>query len=284
METISNQASVSYSYEGSTQTYTNNSNIVNSSMREEYNISVAKTSTVSCFRAGDTITYMVVVKNEGCNCLGRYRIVDVIENSEYLTYISGSARLFINGSMQTINPTDLDLLTFEFEGRLNRDSELILQYNVRVSPSIPADIENLVNRADVRAYPCDCNDDSENYVEGSSELTIPKCEFAELLITKSVSNDNFCCGEELDYFITLTNTGTIDATNIIVTDNLPQNFTLIDIESENNGVRYKYDASEYDLTDDNLLTLPNETGTAIYVPAVAPGVDNSTRIKIHGHM
>ena len=84
--------------------------------------------------------------------------------------------------------------------------------------------------------------------------------------------------------ITLTNTGNVDATNVVVTDSLPSNFTVMEIHSENNGVHYKYDASEYTLDDANFLTLPNETGTLIYVPAIAPGVDNTTRIRIHGHM
>ena len=30
--------------------------------------------------------------------------------------------------------------------------------------------------------------------------------------------------------------------------------------------------------------IKNETGTIIEVPALAPGVDNTTRIRIHGHM
>ena len=56
------------------------------------------------------------------------------------------------------------------------------------------------------------------------------------------------------------------------------------IHKENNGNHYDYDASEYTLDDANFLTLPNETGTIIEVPALAPGVDNTTRIRIHGQM
>lgn len=285
METISNQAHVSFSYEGSTETYTNDSNIVNSSMKDQYSISVEKTSTSSCFKAGDTITYMIHITNDGCCCLGRFEIVDTFENSNFLSYIEGSSRLFINGSMQTIIPTEINPLTFEIEGRVEKEEELILQYNMHVSSNISADIMSLENSVEVRAYPCGCDNNSNNRsIEGTATLSIPKCEFAEVLITKSVSNDNLCCGEELDYLITLTNTGTVDAINVVVTDSLPSNFTLTEVHSENNGVHYKYDSSEYDLDDSNFLTLPNATGTIINVPAIAPGVDNTTRIRLHGHM
>ncbi len=283
METISNQAHVSFSYEGSLETYTNDSNIVNSSMKDKYSFSVEKTSTTTCFRAGDTITYMVHVTNNGCGCLSGFVVVDTFENSEYVSYVEDSARVFINGSMQSITPTDVSPLTFEIDGRLERDEELILQYNVLVNANIPADIMDLVNNVTVTAYPCDCCNRNSG-VEENAELSIPKCEFAEVLITKAVSNDNVCCGDEIDYMITLTNIGTVDATNVIVTDQLPSTFTATEIHSENNGVHYKYDSSEYDINGANFLTLPNETGTAIYVPAIAPGVDNTTRIRIHGHM
>ena len=105
-----------------------------------------------------------------------------------------------------------------------------------------------------------------------------------MLITKAITNDSVCCGEEVDYLIILTNTGSVDATNVVVTDQLPMSFTTMSIRMENNGNRYVFAKSEYDINDTNFLTLPNATGTEILVPAIAPGVDNTTRIIIHGHM
>ena len=284
METISNQAHVSFSYGDSAETYTNNSNIVNSSMKDKYSISVEKTSTTTCFRAGETITYMIRIVNDGCGCLGRFVITDNLGGEDYASYVGGSARLFVNGSMREITPTSLDPLTFNVTDMVERDSELILQYNALVNEDISSEVGEITNEVHVEAYPCGCGCKERDCVEGYATLTIPKCEFAEVLITKAVSNDNVCCGEELDYMITLTNIGNIDATNVVVTDSLPSNFTLTEVHSENNGVRYKYDASEYDVDGANFLTLPNATGTAIYVPALGPGVDNTTRIRLHGHM
>ena len=283
METITNQAHVSFSYDGSSETFVNDSNIVTSNIKDKYSMTAEKTATSDCFRAGDTITYFVRVMNTGCGCLSDFRIEDDLGGEEYITYVTGSAKIFIGGTMSDITPSSTSPLVIETNGRLERDEELIVQYNVVVNSNIPTEVEEIVNHVEVRAYPCGCGCDRK-CVETSAELTLPKCEFAEVLITKAASSDSICCDDELDYMITLTNTGTVDAINVVVTDSLPTNFTVMEIHKENNGVHYKYDASEYDLDAANFLTLPNATGTIIEVPAIAPGVDNTTRIRIHGHM
>lgn len=285
MEQITNQAQVTFSYSGSDTTKTNRSNIVSHSMKDKYSIVVEKTSTNNCFRAGDTLTYFIKVTNTGCGCLSNIRIEDTIDNTDFVTFVENSAKLFMNGSMTDITPTSDSPLVFELNGKLERDEELVLQYVVMVSSNISIEVNEITNCVKVSADPCGCgcNRNSDS-VEAETELTLSKCEEAEVLITKAVSNDNICCGEELDYFITLTNTGTVDATNVVVTDTLPADFVVMEIHKENNGNHYKYDSSEYDIDDSNLLTLPNESGTIIEVPSLAPGVDNTTRIRIHGHM
>lgn len=286
MESITNQAHVSFSYEGSEVVKTNHSNVVTSSMKDKYGVSVEKTSTTDCFRAGESITYFVHITNTGCGCLGRFVVSDDLGGEGLITYIEGSARLFINGSMNEINPTNISPLEFTITERLERDAEMIIQYNALVNSDISSEVESITNSVTVTGYPCgcECNNTNSDCITDTASLTIEKCEFAEVLITKAISKDNLCCDDEIDYFITLTNTGTVDATNVIVTDSLPNTFKTTEIHMENNGNHYQFLASEYSIDDANFLTLPNETGTEILVPALAPGVDNTTRIRIHGHM
>lgn len=285
METITNQASVSFSYEGSPLTRTNNSNVVTHSVRDEYSVLVDKTSSSSSFRAGQTITYFIQVTNNGCGCLGTFEISDNLGNEGYTTYIEGSARLFINGELLEITPTGTSPLQFRITERLEQDENLYVLYNVVVNENISEEVTELTNDVTVRAYPCGCDcSRNSNCITGSDTLTIPRSEFAEVTITKYASNDSVCCGEELDYYITLTNTGTIDATEVVVTDSLPTSFTATEIHMDSNGEHYQFNASEYTIDGANFLTLPNATGRAILVPAIAPGIENTTLITIHGHM
>lgn len=285
METTTNQAFVSFSYEGSTETKTNASNIVTQSTRDKYSFTVEKTSLTDCFRAGENISYMITVTNTGCDCLNKFFVSDNLGGEDYLTFVEGSARLFINSSMQELTPTSLSPLEFEIPERLEKGDSFILQYNALVNEDISSDVLEITNEVTARAYPCNCGcDDNGSSLTETATATVPKCEFAEVLITKAISNDNVCCGEEVDYLITLTNTGTVDATNVVVTDQLPTSFTATEIHMENNGNHYMFAKSEYDISDANFLTLPNAIGTVILVPAIAPGVDNTTRIRIHGHM
>lgn len=291
-QTISNQAHVTFSYSGAREARTNDSNVVNHTMNDRYCFEVEKTANVDCFRAGVNITYFIHVTNCGCGCLSDFRICDNLGGEDYLTYVEDSARIFINGSMESITPSSTDPLEFYVDYDLVRDEEFILEYTAIVNEDISSEVEEITNTVTVYACPCSsCNSNSatptgtgSNCICESDSTTITKCGYAEVLITKTVSNDTICCDSELDYFITLTNTGNIDAENVVITDYLPDNFNTTEIHMENNGNHYQFASSEYTIDASNLLTLPNETGTAILVPALGPGTDNTTRIRIHGHM
>lgn len=285
MASISNQAQVSYSYDGSTRTRSKNSNIVNSTILEEFDFSVSKTSSRDCYRLGDTITYFVEVQNTGCGCLRNFQLTDNLGDNNSVTYVEGSARIIIGGDLRTITPTSVSPLVINVSDRISRDGGVVVVYNVEVNEELGADVNEITNTVDVLGYPCGCDTTEEVLpITRSATSTITRCEFAEILITKQANSDTYCCSDEIEYFITLTNTGTIDATNVVVTDSLPENFVATEIYMENNGVRYVFDPSEYTIDEANLLTLPNATGTAILVPAVAPGIDNTTRIRIQGHI
>jgi len=283
MASISNQAQVSFSYAGGT-TRTNNSNVVNSTLLDEYGISVEKTTSSECYRPGDTLTYFIQVINTGCSCLRNFRISDNLGDEGYLTYVEGSARLIVDGILNEIIPTSTSPLEFEIPDRLEREEGFVLLYNVVVDENLSEEVNEITNTVEVTGYPCGCDCNNNNGITETSSSTITKCEFAEVLITKQASSDTYCCDDEIDFFITLTNTGTVDATNVIVTDTLPDGFVTTDIFMENNSETYHFNPSEYTIDNTNLLTLPNATGRAILVPSIAPGVDNTTRVTIHGHM
>ncbi len=216
--------------------------------------------------------------------LGRFVISDNIDSDSNVTYIVGSARLYIGGSMHLVVPTNTSPLEFDISEQLSRDEEMFLQYTVTVNNDSVA--EQITNEVCVEAYPCGCRcgSDSGEYARKTASFTLNRCQFAEVLISKAHSRDNICCGDELDYFITLTNTGNIDATNVVVTDTMPNNFNATEVHMENNGIHYQFLASEYSIDANNMLTVPIAGGTKILVPSLKPGFDNTTRIRVHGHI
>lgn len=291
-KTISNQSDVTYSYAGARNTQNTRSNIVNSTMNDRYGFTVEKTASVDCFKSGESITFYIHVTKTGCGCLRNFRICDNLGGCDgYLTYVEGSAKLFINGSLTDITPTSTSPLEFEVSSQLERDEEFYILYNAVVSSDIPDEVDEITNEVCVKGYECGCgcNGDSDQQSESRCHtectcLTLPRCQMAELLISKEVSQSSFCSGDEVDYFITLTNIGNIDAQDVVVRDTMPDEFTATEVHMENNGVHYQFDPSEYDIDSNNRLTVPNATGTPILVPAKTPTNDNSTRLRIHGHM
>ncbi len=296
--TFTNQSTVSYDYEGATSTKTNTSNIVTSTMNDRVSFSVEKTSLATDFSAGDVLTYLIHVTNTGSDTLNHFTVSDNLGGSDLLSYVDGTARLFIDGTLKDITPTSTDPLEFVISETVVRDQEFILMFNAMVESDVDEDVTEIENSVTVRGCStcgCGCDNDNDSSTSDSESdenrrchtetatLTIPRRNSAELLITKSASRDNFSCGDEFDYFITLTNNGNLDASNVVVKDKMPDEFTLTEVHMENGGNHYMFNSSEYDVDDENNLTVPNATGTAILVPTSSLGRDNSTVIRIHGH-
>lgn len=282
---LTNQSQVAFSYAGSTETKTSLSNVVTTTMSDRISMTVQKTSTNDCFRPGETVTYFVHITNTGCECLGRFIICDSLGGDD-VSYVDGSSRLYFNGSMIVVNPANTNPLEFEITEQLTRNQEMFLQYSVTINRESTAN--EIVNEVCVTAYPCGCNcgenADSRRCIKECACFTITRCQYAEVLITKTTSRENICCGDELDYVITLTNTGNIDATDVVVTDIMPESFNATTIAMENNGDYYQFLPGEYSIDANNMLTVPVSGGRAILVPSLKPGYDNTTRIRIHGHI
>ena len=100
----------------------------------------------------------------------------------------------------------------------------------------------------------------------SVSVTIEREDFAQIDIIKSVDKATVSSGDTLTYTFTIENSGNIPATNVVITDSLPEGFAITSIVSESEGVTTVYDATDYTVSADNTLTLPIGTKT-ITVPA-----------------
>ena len=100
MQTFFNQATLSYN--GNTVT----SNIVQGELIEV--LSADKTVTADSYEPGDTVTYAISIVNSGTAPYNGLTVTDDLGGFDFngitlypLDYIDGSARLFVNGILQT---------------------------------------------------------------------------------------------------------------------------------------------------------------------------------------
>ena len=273
--TISNQANVSFSYSGATEPLTNSSNIVRATVNDEYGISVSLTSSSTHFRPNETITYFVKITNTGSQSLSNIIVNDELSAGN-LNYISGTAQMIYNDTITTIEATQSTPLVFTLPLTLPAGDSVIVTYNATVDSVFTTRITEIINTVTVTANA------GSGTVTDSDSLTLLIEDYADVTIEKTQSSEVLNNNDVLTYTLTLTNSGNLDAQSVVITDQLPAEFVVSSIVSENNNTTHAYQISEYDISSSNELTLPNSTGTPIVVPAQTETVSNVTTITITG--
>ncbi|MBQ8451343.1 MAG: DUF11 domain-containing protein [Clostridia bacterium] len=273
--TITNQASVTFGYEGSQSQVTNDSNIVTAVINDEFSFNLELTSSSTSYRPGETITYFAKITNIGSSGLSNIKISDDMAGG-VINYIPGSAQMIYNDNITALSATTLNPLEFTLPITLPSGDSVIVTYNTTVDEVITSRITEIINTVTVTAGA------GTGTVSQSESLTLTIEDYADVLIEKTQSSDNVNNNGTMIYTLTLTNRGNLDATNVVVTDQLPTKFSITSIVSENNGTTHTYSPDEYTISGTNLLTLPNETGTRIFVPAETDSTSNVTTINITG--
>ncbi|MCR5553624.1 MAG: DUF11 domain-containing protein [bacterium] len=273
--TISNQANVSFSYSGATEPLTNSSNIVRATVNDEYGISVTLTSSSTSFRPNETITYFVKITNTGSQSLSNIVVNDELSAGN-LNYISGTAQMIYNETITPMEATQTSPLEFTLPLTLPAGDSVIVTYNATVDSVFTTRITEIINTVTVTATA------GSGTVSDSDSLTLLIEDYADVAIEKTQSSEVLNNNDVLTYTLTLTNSGNLDAQNVVITDQLPAEFIVSSIVSENNGSSHAYLSSEYDISSSNQLTLPNATGTPIVVPAQTQTTSNITTIIITG--
>lgn len=275
MAQINNTAEASYGF-GRSGLGDTTSNVATTNLIQEHSIEIEKTSLNSSFRPGENITYLLTITNNGSEALTNVQISDNLGGGSYpLAYVDASARLIVDGEITLIVPTDTQPLEFTIAGPIASGDQVILIYIARVNPTLSMEINSITNTVTASADRC-----SE---PATTCYTISLAEFAELSINKEVSDDEINVGQQFSYILTLSNTGNIEANNVVITDVLPENFEITSITSQTGGVTTNYNSGDYDLDpSDNKLTLPNGSGTPIVVPAASGGTPGTTVITITG--
>lgn len=281
MATINNSANITYRYGGVTESAL--SNIATTTLAESVNLNAQKTSNNSTWRPSENITYNIRVSNDGTDPLFGLSVQDNLGGgtTRPLTYIAGSVRMLRNDVITEVTPTNTSPLTLVIPGTFEPGEVVIFTYIAKVRADVDAELTEITNEVTVAGHETSAAGEVVT-VTPSPTLTIPKAEYADVRITKSVDKDNVIDGDTLTYTFQLENSGNIEATNIVISDNLPANFTVNEISSTTNGTTVTYDAADYSLDDQNKLILPTSAVKTISVPASTTLGNGITIVEVSG--
>ena len=283
MDIITNQVSAKYSSNRSDTNKTVVSNTTNTIVLDEYSYTVTKQSLQQTFEPNENITYAIRVTNNGSKTLNTFVVSDNLGKASgtcLLNYMQYTGRLSINGDFISITPTSTDPLTFNIPYTLSPGQSFTLTYVVTVDSGLTSETTEITNTATVTAK--SATEPATSIPEVTDSATIRREISADLEITKSANKSTIYNTDTLEYILTIQNNGLADANNVVITDQLPKGFTLTSVRIENEDYVYDYQPTEYTVDGSNILTLPNDTGTAINIPAYSPDQDHTAVIRLYG--
>jgi hypothetical protein len=116
-------------------------------------------------------------------------------------------------------------------------------------------------------------------VEGFSSSTIVRESVSAISSTKSSSDTEILPRQPFSYYIRLANGTDTNATATETIDNLPDNFVLTSVELKiGSNPTQILNATDYEVSSGNVLTVPSLTGPIVTVPA-----GSVTIITINGY-
>ncbi len=263
---ITNRATVNYRYG------TNTAEAVSNTTSTTLNgaLSIQKTSLTDNYRIGQSVTYVISIRNGSGNTAEDIIVTDDLgtytqSGNEYspLTFI-GNAQLFINGVFSgTITP-DIEEHSIVFDiSEIPAYGNAQIIYSARVNGFANGGSNSVITNTASANFACDCPCDGP--VSDSNTITTEQ--FAELRLVKSSCPNPIICGETLTYVIDIYNYGNIPATEVVLTDAFVP--ALSDLSVSVDGAIIPESDFRY---VGGVLTLPNQSGgTQLSVPAATFG-------------
>ena len=257
---INNTASVEYSY-GRSGYDSATSNIATTSLIEDYAISATKQTLNESFRPGENITYAITVNNDGTEPLYSVSIADDLGGTGTpLIFVEGSGLAVYGGTTYPLVPTTLSPLSFTLPVVLPADESATFLFVARVSSSLPSTVTEITNTVVVTGREGSATG-TVITVSPNPTVTISLEDYALLSITKEVSETEIVPNQAFDYVINIENNGSLDATNVVVTDTLPVGFSINSIVATTGGVSTTFTPADYTVDPTtNTLTLPTGGG------------------------
>ena len=283
---LNNQASISYTYDGAAAPEVANSNTTITTLLDEYSLLGTKNALVTTFRPGQQVSYVVRLENSGRGDLYNLTVTDNLGDTGIptpLSYQTGSARLYINGTEVPITPTvGIDSIVCTYPGPFPAGSVALLVYTARVREDLGPNVNTITNTV----FACAKGGSPSGalvYVSPNPYAVLVRESYADVSIYKQADKQNVVSGDTLTYTFTLTNRGDKDATGVVLQDALPSGFTVSSVSVENGGVVTNYEPGQYSIDPEtNTITLPTSSGAPIVVPAATASGPSVVTIVVAG--
>ena len=179
-------------------------------------VSIAKSASDTSLVPGNSVTYTLQVLNAGPGAASNVTVSDVLPATAYYTYVAGSAKL--NGVTIAPDPVSGSTLTKNI-GSLAAGAVATVTYTMAVASSgVPNGVTTRSNTATVSDAGTSGSRSSNTVTATIS--TNPNLSLAK---TSAPASGPIAAGSSIVYTLTLTNTGSGTASNVLVEDAIPSN-------------------------------------------------------------
>ncbi len=269
---------INYNFSGEENFKVSNINDCTVTLKNENELQVAKSVQNETFNVGDTISFIVTIKNTGVGYFSGLRVLDNFGGVDYIEYVSGSGAIYKNGSIEKPETISCVPLVFSLTPLLPNES-VILTYLCKVRNNIPLSVQNINSSVEVTGYT------NNSTITNVASVIINRAKTAELKIVKSASATSVVSGEIFSYYLTIENEGLVDAEISKINDGLESGFKVLSVRiksGDNKAVELK--TGDYLIDGGNNILIEAKNGIEkIIVPARVGDTASKTIITITGY-
>ena len=265
---------INYNFSGEENFKVSNINDCAVTLKNENELQVTKSVQNETFNVGDTISFIVTIKNTGVGYFSGLRVLDNFGGVDYIEYVSGSGAIYKNGSIEKPETISCVPLVFSLTPLLPNES-VILTYLCKVRNNIPLSVQNINSSVEVTGYT------NNSTITNVASVIINRAKTAELKIVKSASATSVVSGEIFSYYLTIENEGLVDAEISKINDGLESGFKVLSVRiksGDNKAVELK--TGDYLIDGGNNILIEAKNGIEkIIVPARVG--DTASKTKTH---
>lgn len=269
---------INYNFSGEENFKVSNINDCIVTLKNENELQVTKSVQNETFNVGDTISFIVTIKNTGVGYFSGLRVLDNFGGVDYIEYVSGSGAIYKNGSIEKPETISCVPLVFSLTPLLPNES-VILTYLCKVRNNIPLSVQNINSSVEVTGYT------NNSTITNVASVIINRAKTAELKIVKSASATSVVSGEIFSYYLAIENEGLVDAEISKINDGLESGFKVLSVRiksGDNKAVELK--TGDYLIDGGNNILIEAKNGIEkIIVPARVGDTASKTTITITGY-